>query len=329
MNTKALLAITIRVIISGLLLGLLFSQSDFGNILQLVVLLNVPLFIVCLFFMLLINIIAAYRWHIFVRAYNPGVSLVRLFSFYLVGLFFNNFLPTAVGGDVVRSYDLYKYSGYGKVAVVSVFMERLAGMSAQVLVAYMAVLIGYSYLREPLILWLVLGVTLAYILFLMVLVNHRMIALLLGLLARLHLTKAQHVLSEMYTLFLHYRSSRQALVQATALSLLIVGVSILTFYLLSIALHLPMPIGYFALFLPIMTIVSMLPISLGGLGVREGIGVFLFSRAGMAPSDAFGLSLGWSSLLILISLLGGVIFSFRGGKRHKLPSRSERMEMER
>src|SRR3972149_5188935 len=105
---------TARVMISTLILGLLFSQTDTGRIRELLISLNIFVFMICLFLILGIQVIATYRWHIFVKADNPQVPLVKLFSFYLVGLFFNNFLPTAVGGDVVRGYDLYKYSGRGK-----------------------------------------------------------------------------------------------------------------------------------------------------------------------------------------------------------------------
>lgn len=317
---RRLIGITTRVIISSLILGFLFSQMDLGRIRELLIFSNVSVLMICIFLMLGIQVIATYRWHIFVKADNPEVPFVKLFSFYLVGLFFNNFLPTAVGGDVVRSYDLYKYSGEGKSAVVSVFMERLAGLTAQVFVALLAVLIGHSYLGEPLILWLICGISLVYLLFLMVLFNQGIMTGLVKLLEMFSLSKAQHLLSETYKVFLRYQSSRQSLMQATKLSLLIVIISIFTFYFLSIALHLSIPVGYFVIFLPIMNIVSMLPITLGGLGAREGIGVFLFSKVGVHPSDAFGLSLAWSILLILISLIGGVIFAIRGAKSLKLPS---------
>ena len=327
LNVKALGGIAVRVMISALLLGLLFSWSDTGNVLQLAVSLNVFVFMICLFLMLVIHMIAAYRWHIFAKTDNPQVPVSKLFSFYLVGLFFNNFLPTAVGGDVVRSFDLYKYSGRGKAAVVSVLIERFAGMTAQVFVALIAVLIGYSYFKEPLIFWLVCGFSLSYLLFLVVFLNQRMMTWFIGFLSRLGLTKVQHLLSETYELFMRYQSSRLAMIQAMVLSLSIVMVSVFTFYLLSISLHLSVPFGYFVLFLPIITIVSMIPITLGGLGVREGIGVFLFSTIGVPPSDAFGLSLAWSLLLILISLLGGMIFAFRRTKGARFPSSREIVEM--
>jgi uncharacterized protein (TIRG00374 family) len=311
------------------LLFFLFSQSDIGRILELAAFLNIFIFVICLFLMLVIQVIAAYRWHVFVKADNPQTPVSKLFSFYLVGLFFNNFLPTTVGGDLVRGYDLYKYSGHGKAAVVSVFMERLTGLTAQVVVALVAVLIGYSFLGQPLILWLVCGISVAYLLFLIVLLNERMIRAFLALSAKLRLTQALHFLSETYQLFIRYHSNRRAMVEAIFLSLLIVMISIFTFYFLSLALHLSIPFGYFIIFLPIMNIIAMLPITLGGLGAREGIGMFLFSRVGVAPSDAFGLSLAWSLLLILISLLGGVLFALRRTRDLRLPSRDEIMEMKR
>lgn len=312
------MSIIIRVIVSILLLSLFFYKFDTGRILERFVSLNIFLFVICLFFMVTTLLIGTFRWHIFLKADNSQVPFVKLFSFYMVGLFFNNLLPSAVGGDVVRGYEFYRYSGDGKAAVVSVFMERLTALTVQVLFAFMGVLVGYSYFREPLILWLVCGMSLSYLFFIIILFNKRMVIFFLDFLTRLRLIKTENSLYETYRLFLRYRSRRKAMFRATMLSFLIIIVSIFTFYYLSIAMHLSIPFGYFILFLPIMNIVSMLPVTLGGLGIREGIGVFLFSKVGVAHSDAFGLSLAWSSVLILVSIIGGVIFILRPTKGIKL-----------
>jgi uncharacterized protein (TIRG00374 family) len=328
-HSKRFIGTVVRVLISVTLLGLLFYHSNTQNIAKLFISMDFSLLIPCYLLVLLIHLIASYRWFIFVKVDYPQVPVSKLFSFYLVALFFNNFLPTAVGGDVVRTVDLYKYIGQGKTAVVSVFMERFAGMTAQIFVAFIAILIGYRYFREPTVLWLVCGISISYLLFLLGLFNRRIVSVFINLLSVWRLPRVPDLLSGMYKLFLRYRADRFAVLKALILSVVIVLVSIITFYLLSLALRLSVPFTYFVIFLPIMTIVSMVPISLGGLGVREGIGVFLFSRAGLSASDAFGLSLSWSAILILVSLLGGMIFALRGVKGMKLPSKDEILTMRR
>ena len=308
------IGIGVRIVVSVSLLALIFYKTDTSKIGDLILSVNPALFIVCLFIALFTHLIATWRWKVFVAMDHPRISTLRLFSFYLVGLFFSSFLPTSVGGDVVRIYDLYKEGGQAKTSFMSVFVERMFGMTAHVLFALTAVLGGYVLYRDPVILWLICGVSAIYFLGLLVLLNRGLMAIFLNVfkvLDRWRLDRFQKRIQETYHLFLRFHMNRQAVIKALSLSLLMILISSGAFYLLSIALHLEVSLIYFLLFFPIMNLAALLPISLGGLGIREGVGTFLFMKAGLTASEAFALSLGGTSLGLFVALVGAGVFMLR------------------
>jgi uncharacterized membrane protein YbhN (UPF0104 family) len=92
---------------------------------------------------------------------------------------------------------------------------------------------------------------------------------------------------------------------------MIQALTVIIYYILSISLHLKIPLADLFLFFPVISIVSMAPVSLGGLGVREGMTVYLFQKVGVEHGHALGLSLAWFSIIFLTSLLGGAVVVFR------------------
>jgi hypothetical protein len=81
------------------------------------------------------------------------------------------------------------------------------------------------------------------------------------------------------------------------------------------AIGMTVPVGYYFLFVPLATVIGMLPISLAGLGVREGAFVALFVTAGASKEQALALSLVWFAVTVMVSLIGGVEYIRLGGKK--------------
>jgi hypothetical protein len=123
-----------------------------------------------------------------------------------------------------------------------------------------------------------------------------------------------------------YKSSPRTLIFSAVLSILIQALAVIIYYVLSLSLHLRIPLAYLFLFFPVISIVSMAPVSLGGLGVREGMTVYLFLKVGVEPGHALGLSLAWFSIIFLTSLLGGVVVAFRDVPGLPPPSTSKKSE---
>ncbi len=312
MEDKKWIWLVIRVTVSLLLLGLLFWKTDITNFSKILQETDLPLFLLSLLSFVLIHTLLSYRWQLLLRVIGLNIPLKSLFKTYLIGLFFNNFLPTAIGGDVARGYDLYRYTQKGEEAAISVIVERLTGFTAQMLIALIALGLIYPSFRDPLLAWLILGAALVYLLVLLVLLNPATFILCNRILQKLIRGRqlGQKLLQIPEAISL-YKSSPRVLTQSVLISLLLQVLTILIYYVLSHSLHLTIPLAYFFLFLPIINIVSMIPISLGGLGLREGISVYLFQKIGVESSHALGLSLAWFLIILLTSLIGGAIFALR------------------
>src|SRR4051794_8990710 len=102
--------------------------------------------------------ISAYRWQVILGAKGINIPVSKLFSFYMVGMFLNNFMPGTLGGDIAKTYDLYRYTGQGEQSIASVLLERLTGLVGLTLVAVLACLLAVGRLRSPLTVVAVFGV---------------------------------------------------------------------------------------------------------------------------------------------------------------------------
>lgn len=101
---------------------------------------NFALLLAAVLLGVVINMVSAFKWFMLTQAQGLGASYPRLFAYYLIGQFYNMFLPTSVGGDFVRSYELGKFSGRQADSLASVFVERYTGVVTLLVVATIAVL---------------------------------------------------------------------------------------------------------------------------------------------------------------------------------------------
>lgn len=298
----------LKALISLSLLSLLLWRTDLEGFLKTLRSTKISLFLACLLLYMLAQVLSSYRWQRLLEAEEIHIPLPHLVLLYFEGMFFNLFLPTLVGGDVVRGYSLYKYSRRGGESFASILVERLSGLAALMAIALLALALGYPYLQEPLVAYLILAVAVGLALGILGLANRRLKEILLSTLGKAGLHRFQEKAGWLYESIQRYRGHRRALGQALILSFILQTSGIFIFYLISKALRLSIPLPYFFLFVPLIHVISMIPISLSGLGVREGITVFLFAKAGVGSASALGLSLTWFLMVVLASLPGGVIF---------------------
>jgi uncharacterized protein (TIRG00374 family) len=267
---------------------------------------------------LLLYILLSYRWQLLLKVFTIHVPLKKLYGAYLIGIFFNNFLPTTIGGDMARGFDLYRHTQRGNEIVVSIIVERFLGFAA--LLAIAAVALGFNdpSLQDPFVVWLILGSALAYLTILLLFFIPSMAASTSRIFQTFKIWQIGPRLLRISEAFSRYRSSPIVLIQSVTLSLILQASAILIYFVVSRALHLTIPMAKLFLFFPIINIISMIPISLGGLGLREGMSIYLFQEVGVDPAHAMGLSLAWFFILVCTSAVGGAIFALRD--THRLPS---------
>ncbi len=301
----------IKLLISISLLTFLLKRTGLDLFLQTLASINLELFLLCAMLYIGTQYLSSFRWKVLLMAHNITVSTLRLFSFYLVGMFFNNFLPSSIGGDAVKGYDLYRYSKKGKESVTTVVLERYTGLAALLLIGLVSLIFIYSLPEYSLAKILILGMTAIFIAGTIVVTNSRVKNLTINIVSKLKIAKLKKTIFEIYETFGNYKNHRSSFRNAVLLSIIIQVMNIVVYIILSSALDITVPWAYYFLFFPITTIMSMLPISINGLGIREGINVYLFAQVGVTSPQALSLSLSWFLMVTAISLLGGFVFMFR------------------
>ncbi len=206
-----------------------------------------------------------------------------------------------MGGDVVRIYDVAQYSRQPSASAASVIAERALSSLAQGLIALLGLALGYDVARrfsgEIMALFAVLCLILLALLF-----GDRWgrrIALLKG--------KVREALASV-SFCLRNKSLALGVV---FISLLFHAVIVLINYAIFEALGANISLVYCFLVIPIILFITLLPVSINGLGIREWAYIYFFGRLGLSMTEAVAASLLFFFLLILVSLIGGVLFALR------------------
>ncbi len=129
-----------RVCVTAALLWFLFSNLDFSLIKNIIARTDLVLFLLSFILLAGRNIASALRWKILLEVCCHTTSVMLLTKFYFIGLFFNFFLPTSVGGDIARGYYLYSRGGSKAVAISSILAERLMGVASLAILSLLGLL---------------------------------------------------------------------------------------------------------------------------------------------------------------------------------------------
>ena len=248
--------------------------------------------------------IRAYRWWLLIASLGAPVPFGRLMYLYFAGTFFNTFLPTGIGGDVVKIIELSPERG-GAKAFSTVFADRLTGILGSSLIALIVALIDPADVPQDVLTFV--GVVSAGILVTTALLTQGKLFDRLIWQSRFfsNLPCAGRI-HKVYVALTSY--SIGAIVRSTFVSLPFTATLIATQVVLSIALGLSVDVRYFMLFTPIVALTLVLPISFNGLGVREGAYGVLFASVGVAGPDAVAISLLYYIVRVLTGLFGGVLY---------------------
>ncbi|MBI2882829.1 MAG: flippase-like domain-containing protein [Candidatus Methylomirabilis oxyfera] len=298
----------LKLIVSIGLLALLVSRTDLRAIGTLFRSLHIPIFFGSILLYLLAQLLSTIRWRCLLRAEKIYLPFWRLILLYFEGMFFNLMLPTAIGGDLVRGYQVSRLTERREASLASILVERLSGFAALTIIACIAIIPAYTHVNDPLVIWLTAGSAAGMVALIASLLSDRLQVVFFRLLHGVGLGRFHDTVHRLYEAVQQYWTHRSTLLLALGLSLVLQSLVITIFYLISRALNLPVPFRYFFLFVPLISVISMLPISIAGLGLREGSAVYLFTKVGLDTAGALSLSLLWFAVTALCSGLGGIVF---------------------
>ncbi|MDD5558505.1 lysylphosphatidylglycerol synthase transmembrane domain-containing protein [Candidatus Methylomirabilis sp.] len=307
----------LKLVVSIALLALLLAKTDLQALGTLFRSLRISIFFGSILLYLLAQLLSTVRWRCLLQAEKIHLPFWRLILLYYEGMFFNLMLPTAIGGDLVRGYRVSRLTERREASLASILVERLSGFVALAIIGCIAIIPAYAHVNDPLIVWLMAGSAAGMVALIASLLSDRLQALFFRLLHGVGLGRFHDTVHRLYEAVQQYWTHRRALLVALGLSLILQSMVITIFFLISQALNLSVPLRYFFLFVPLISVISMLPISVAGLGLREGSAVYLFSKVGMDSAGAISLSLLWFAVTALCSGLGGIAFLV-GHSQHQI-----------
>lgn len=304
-KTKNLLNFLARAVFSIALLLYLYSKIDMTRTVEVLKTADLRDILYAFVAFNVINVILLIRWTVFIKALGLNAPLASIARYFLIGLFGNLFLPSAIGGDLIKVIGLCRYSPQKAKVVASVLLDRLSGFGGMVLVAFVAFIFGHRLIRDLSLLVSILTMAVVSTGLAVVLLNEKLYSWCSNAFSLF--PKIKNKLMEIHYDAALLKDRRSAIYQAIGLSCCSQFSLAITFFLLGKALHQDVALIYFLVFVPLICVASSMP-SIGGLGVREAGAAYLLAKVGVASGVAVSLSLMTFLFMVLTGLFGGLIF---------------------
>ena len=261
------------------------------------------------------NLVGSWLWARLLRAQGVPIPYAKAASYYFVGLFFNNFLPSNIGGDIVRISDARKHAEHVSPVFSATLMDRLIGVLA---IGFVAVLASVTVLDRVHLYAIYTSTLIVFLLslgFFLAIFHRGVLETVERPFRWLGARRIEQGIARLMDDLHGYRSQGRTLAVVFAASTVVQVSRILVHYVVGVSLGVRVAVSYYFLFVPVLAALVSLPISLNGIGVREGAAVVLFQLAGMTRQESFAIPFLTYVLSVLISLLGGLIFVSRPPRR--------------
>jgi uncharacterized membrane protein YbhN (UPF0104 family) len=301
--------------ISIALLLLLLSRVDIGRLWQVARSASLPWLSGALALYYAMIAVSAWRWGLLLDAQGVHFRFSRLSSSFLVATFFNNFLPSNIGGDVIRIADTAPAAGSRTLATTVVLIDRGIGLLGLVLIAALGATLGARFTGNdlgplsPAVLWAGFGG--ATLIAAPALLKPESFTRLLQPLRVLHAEWIDVRLARLTNALTRFRETPAALAGCFAGAVVVQAVLVLFYVAIAHSMRIPIGFNELALIVPISFIVQMLPISMNGFGVREATFGFYFTRLGLPLESALLVSFVGAAVIMVFSLSGGAVYLAR------------------
>ena len=296
----------VKLLLSVVIISFIFYKFDLSAVWKIILEANIWLLLAAWGVQMLSQTVAAYRWSLIMDMLKFHHNFGFYFRSYFKGSLFNQVLPTSIGGDAYRIAELTANGGLMKEAFYGVFIDRIVGLVGLLLLNLMANMIENDLLPEE-VFWSINLVLFAGILGLFVLLLIRKFSLF----ERYKITRLFYQLSNRFRFI--YRTPKR-ISQQLGLSVLIHLLSMIAIFGIGHSVGINEPLVNYLVIIPPAILLTILPISFAGWGVREGALVALFLLIGIDQNLVLAMSLLYGIILIL-SALPGLVFYLRG--KHK------------
>jgi len=315
----------LRFIITLCLLGLVFYLADLfspeGRKLLIDTVKNADLrvLVAAVLIGVVINMVSTLKWYLLTRAQNLEAGYWRMFAYYLIGQFYNMFLPTSVGGDLVRSYELGKYSGRQADALASVFVERYTGVITLLLVAAVAVLTQLARFNQSFIIVTLVIFALGLSLIAWLVIDDRPYLWCKDIIQS-RITASEMIFSKLDKLqnsIAVYKGQPSTLIIAFGNSLVFYFFAVVNVYITALVFTTEISFLDVLIATPIIMLIMNLPISIGNIGLMEVAYVSILELMGYGAELGLAIMLLMRFKSVFDAALGGIVHSNFVTKKHE------------
>lgn len=299
-------------------LALVIIRSDAQSLFEAFKATKVSYFPIAILATLAMTWLMAYRWGVILRIRGDKISTTRLLAYYLIAIFFGNFVPGGViTGDVARLVYASRDVKDKPFVLSTLVYERLTGMFVLLLLGLGATLASRTYRPDGALFYFAEALlTSAFILSAMLMsdfTSSRLARLCRWIGERLKIPRIGQAASRTIEAISSLRQYKVMFVTTVLLSVLVRVVWSLGCYVIVLAMSLPLSFSMVLAIVSLVDLIRMLPISVGGLGVREWTMIVLFANIGIAREQALLFSLLAFAPVLLTAIVGGIIYVSRSG----------------
>jgi uncharacterized protein (TIRG00374 family) len=321
---KYILSILLRMTVSILLLVLLFkfNKIDVEVLANDIKNADKRLLAAGFLFFFFVYYLGFLRWQMLLRAVGINIPVKRLIRSFSGGIFFSIFLPSTIGGDLVRAADLAQHTNKAKEVIATVFLDRLSGYIGLVLVILPALLFGRNLALDRVVFSCVWVIIILLAILLLILFNNNIYLGITKFLSTPGSGKIKEAIKKMHQEIHVFRNHRRLIFLNLLVSFIIQLIAPISVYFIGLSLGIKIDFIYFVIFLPIIGAITLLPVALGGLGLREGLFVVYFAKAGVVKQLALAMSLLSFSCVVSYGAIGGLIYVLTVHHRRLQPNQS-------
>ncbi len=309
-SPKDMLLMALKIVISAGLIYYILRQTNITEIWAAMKSAN-PWLLVAAFMLHGVGYISsAYRWRQLLQAQKHDLPIPFLVESLAAAVFFNNLLPSTIGGDAMRAYDTSRRGVDKMKSVAIVVVDRFLGLFALMIFAVVALSLATELTGKIENLWLWSLLTFASMALLAWILFAKKVDFN-WLWNKPPFSIIKKPIKKMTTAFADFQGKRKTLFWAMMLSLILQLAVVAHYYLISLALDLPIPFVKFLVIVPISTFVMMIPISINAIGLRENVSVFFLTIYGATIPASIAFAWITYGMVVLLGILGGVIYAVR------------------
>jgi uncharacterized protein (TIRG00374 family) len=249
------------------------------------------------------------RWQMLLKTAGMVIPLKKLISSFSGGVF-GFFLPTSIGEDLVRTTDLARHTSKVKKIIATVLLDRISGYIGLVIVIIPATFFSKNLVTDKTVFTSLAIIVVALVLILLFLFNNPVYLMISKLFSASGAGKIREAVKDTHQEIHAFWHRKKVIISNLILSFIIQIIPPVSAYFIALSLGININLIYFFILISIIVAISAIPISMGGLGLRENLFVIYFAKVGVVKESAMAMSLLIFSFMVIYGAIGGLIYVF-------------------